>query len=74
MQTLDFAVARTVAVTETARFQLRLEAFNGLNKVNLGSPSRFVNTAPFGALAEASTPGRQIQLSARFSYRSACIA
>ena len=68
MQTLDFAVARTVAVTETARFQLRLEAFNGLNKVNLGTPNRFVNTAQFGTITESSTPGRQIQLSARFSF------
>jgi hypothetical protein len=68
MQTLDFAVARTVAVNETARFQLRLEAFNGLNKVNLGTPNRFVNTAQFGTITESSTPGRQIQLSARFSF------
>jgi hypothetical protein len=64
MQTLDFAVARTLAVTETARFQLRVEAFNGLNKVNLGTPNRFVNTAQFGTITESSTPGRQIQLSA----------
>ena len=68
MQTLDFAVARTVTVTETARFQLRLEAFNSLNKVNLGTPNRFVNTAQFGTITESSTPGRQIQLSARFSF------
>jgi hypothetical protein len=68
MQTLDFALARTVTVTETARFQLRLEAFNSLNKVNLGTPNRFVNTAQFGTITESSTPGRQIQLSARFSF------
>ncbi len=68
MQTLDFALARTVTVTETARFQLRLEAFNSLNKVNLGTPNRFVNTAQFGTITESSTPGREIQLSARFSF------
>ncbi|HEY3443697.1 MAG TPA: carboxypeptidase regulatory-like domain-containing protein [Paludibaculum sp.] len=68
MQTLDFAVARTFAVTESVRFQLRMEAFNGLNKVNLGTPNRFVNTAQFGTITEPSTPGRQIQLSARFSF------
>ncbi|MGJ5815287.1 hypothetical protein [Paludibaculum fermentans] len=67
-QTLDFALARTFAVTETARFQLRFEAFNALNKVNLGTPNRFVNTAQFGTITESSTPGRQIQLSARFSF------
>jgi hypothetical protein len=68
MQTLDFAVARTLTVNETARFQLRFEAFNGLNKVNLGTPNRFVNTAQFGTITESSTPGRQIQVSARFSF------
>ena len=68
MQTLDFAVARTVTVTEAVRFQLRLEAFNSVNKVNLGTPNRFVNTAQFGTITESSTPGRQIQFSARFSF------
>jgi hypothetical protein len=67
-QTLDFAIARSFSVTEAARLQLRLEAFNGLNKVNLGTPNRFVNTAQFGTITESSTPGRQIQLSARFSF------
>lgn len=67
-QTLDLALARVFAVSETARFQLRLEAFNALNKVNLGTPNRFVNTAQFGTITESSTPGRQIQVSARFSF------
>jgi Carboxypeptidase regulatory-like domain len=67
-QTLDFAVARSFAVTESARLQVRLEAFNSLNTVNLGTPNRFVNTAQFGTITESSTPGRQIQVSARFSF------
>jgi hypothetical protein len=67
-QTLDFAIARNFSVTEAARLQVRLEAFNGLNKVNLGTPNRFVNTAQFGTITESSTPGRQIQVSARFSF------
>ncbi|MGC4049783.1 MAG: carboxypeptidase regulatory-like domain-containing protein [Paludibaculum sp.] len=67
-QTLDLALARSFAITETARLQLRIEAFNALNKVNLGTPNRFVNTAQFGTITESSTPGRQIQLSARFSF------
>jgi hypothetical protein len=68
MQTLDFALGRSFEVTETARFQIRMEAFNSLNKVNLGTPNRFVNTAQFGTITESSTPGRQIQLSARLSF------
>ena len=68
MQTLDFAVARSFAVTEATRLSIRIEAFNGLNRVNLGVPNRFVNTAQFGTITESSTPGRQIQLSARLSF------
>jgi len=67
-QTLDFAIARNFSVTEAARLQVRLEAFNGFNKVNLGTPNRFVNTAQFGTITESSTPGRQLQVSARFSF------
>jgi hypothetical protein len=68
LQTLDFAVGRSFAVRETTRLLVRFEAFNGLNRVNLGTPNRFVNTAQFGTITESSTPGRQIQISARLSF------
>jgi hypothetical protein len=68
MQTLDFAVGRDFGITERARLHVRMEAFNGLNKVNLGTPNRFVNTAQFGTITESQTPGRQIQLSARLAF------
>ena len=53
---------------ERMKFQFRAEFFNALNKVNLGTPDRFVNTPQFGTITEAATPGRQIQLSARLSF------
>jgi hypothetical protein len=68
MQTLDFALARTFRLTETASFQFRGEAFNALNKVNFGTPNRYVNTPQFGTITMAMTPGREIQLSARLSF------
>jgi len=68
MQTLDFALARTFRLSERASFQFRGEAFNALNKVNLGTPNRFVNTPQFGTITMAMTPGREIQLSARLSF------
>src|SRR5258705_513256 len=68
MQTLDLAVARAFHLTERANFQFRAEAFNALNKVNLGTPNRFVNTPQFGTITMAMTPGREIQLSARLSF------
>src|SRR5258706_8247910 len=68
LQTLDFALARTFRLTEKTSFQFRGEAFNALNKVNLGTPNRYVNTPQFGTITMAMTPGREIQLSARLSF------
>ncbi len=68
LQTLDFAVVRNFSVTERVRFQFRSEFFNALNHTNMGTPDRFVNTPQFGTITEATTPGREIQLSARLSF------
>lgn len=68
LQTLDVAVARNFHISEQAGFVFRVEAFNSLNKINLGTPNRFVNTAQFGTITESSTPGRQVQMSARLYF------
>jgi hypothetical protein len=68
LQTMDLGVVREFAVAEKARFEARAEFFNALNHTNLGTPNRFVNTASFGSITEVSTPGREIQLSARVSF------
>ena len=52
---------------EAANVQFRAEAFNALNKTNLGTPDRFVNTPQFGTITMAMTPECEIQLSARVS-------
>ncbi len=68
MQTLDLAIVRDFGVTEKVKFQFRGEFFNALNHTNLGTPDRFVNTPQFGTITESTTPGREIQLSARLSF------
>ena len=67
-QTLDLALQREFAMTETVKLQIRGEAFNALNHSNLGTPNRFVNTPQFGTITEAATPGREIQLGVRLSF------
>jgi hypothetical protein len=67
-QSLDLALARSFSITERARLQFRAEAFNALNKTNLGTPNRFVNTPQFGTITMAMTPGRELQVSARLSF------
>jgi hypothetical protein len=68
MQTMDLAVVRAFSLTETLKFETRGEFFNALNHTNLGTPDRFVNTAGFGSITEVTTPGREIQISARLSF------
>jgi carboxypeptidase family protein len=68
MQTFDVALARDFAIAERMTFQFRGEFFNALNHTNLGTPDRYVNTQQFGTITDATTPGRQIQLSARLSF------
>jgi hypothetical protein len=68
LQTMDLALVRSFSLTEKARFETRAEFFNAFNHTNLGTPNRFVNTSSFGSITEVSTPGREIQLSARVSF------
>lgn len=68
LQTMDIAIVRSFRLTERAGFEFRGEAFNALNKTNLGTPNRYVNEPQFGSITMPMTPGREIQLSARFSF------
>jgi hypothetical protein len=68
LQSLDLALVRSFNLTERASFQFRAEAFNALNKTNLGTPNRFVNTPQFGTITMAMSPARELQVSARLSF------
>jgi hypothetical protein len=68
MQTMDLGVVRGFSMTERLRLETRGEFFNAFNHTNYGTPNRFVNTAGFGSITEVTTPGREIQLSARISF------
>jgi hypothetical protein len=68
METMDVGITRDFSISEKARFETRAEFFNALNHTNLGTPNRFVNTSSFGSITEITTPGREIQLSARISF------
>ena len=68
LQTLDFSLARAFQLTERLGIQLRGEAYNALNTVNLGTPNRYVNEPQFGTDTMTMTPGRELQLSARLFF------
>lgn len=67
-QTVDLSVVRGFHMGERLNLETRGEFFNALNHTNLGTPNRFVNTANFGSITEVTTPGREIQVSARLSF------
>ena len=68
MQSLDFALVRSFPLHDRLTLETRAEVYNSLNKVNLDTPDRFVNTAGFGTITGAMNPARQVQLSARLSF------
>ena len=68
MQTMDISLVRSFPLRESLHLETRGEFFNAFNHTNLGTPNRFVNTAGFGSITEVTTPGREIQVSARLSF------
>jgi hypothetical protein len=68
LQTMDLGIVRQFSIAEKTKFEARAEFFNTFNHTNLGTPNRFVNTSSFGSITEVSTPGREIQVSARLSF------
>lgn len=62
----DVSLFRTIAMSERARLQLRLEATNTLNQVNYQGPVTNQSTAP-GTFVATAIP-RTVQLGAKFSF------
>lgn len=63
----DLSIAKSFAIHERFKFQIRAEAFNALNHVNLGSPITDVTNASFGRILTVSD-ARRMQLNARFTF------
>ncbi|HEX8500068.1 MAG TPA: TonB-dependent receptor [Pyrinomonadaceae bacterium] len=65
--TLDASLSRAVRLGETRSLQLRLDAFNALNNVNLFLPNSDLSLPNFGKSTQAFDP-RHLQLGARFMF------
>ena len=64
---LDFSLAKNFAITERKKRQIRADAFNAFNHVNLGVPVTIINNPNFGRILSAGTE-RRMQLNARLSF------
>jgi hypothetical protein len=65
--TLDASLARSFKFAESKSIQLRLEAFNALNNVNLYLPNADMSLANFGKSTQA-FDSRNVQVSVRFAF------
>jgi hypothetical protein len=65
--TVDFGLIREIRLSEQLRLQLRAEAFNVFNRVNLGNPNANQSSPQFGQITGAGQP-RLIQLALRLRF------
>ena len=65
--TIDLSLGRSFAVHEGKQLQLRLEAFNALNNVNLYLPNADLSLGNFGKSTQA-FEARTMQIGARFIF------
>jgi hypothetical protein len=65
--TIDLLLAKTVSLGGDRSVQVRVEAFNALNRVNLGIPGHVFGAPDFGVVSTAK-PARSLQLGARVLF------
>jgi hypothetical protein len=64
---VDMALYKNVPINNRHGLQLRFEAFNVLNRTNLGDPGTSFGTAGFGRI-RSSGPARQIQFGLKYLF------
>ena len=65
--TLDASLFKNFSITERFRVEFRLEAFNALNKTQLGTPDTNLQDATFGKIT-TSNDARRAQVSLRLHF------
>jgi hypothetical protein len=66
-QNVNLAVLKRLRLTERVRLQLRAEAFNLFNRVNLDLPDNYFGSPTFGSVLSAQPP-RHIQFGVRATF------
>jgi len=64
---VDIALAKNFRITESTKLQIRADAFNALNHVNLNDPDNGLLSATFGKILGAGL-ARTGQIGARFTF------
>ena len=64
----NLALLKNIAVTESTRFQLRLESQNTFNHVNFNLPNSNINSSQFGEVTGDTLGPRLVQLGLKFYF------
>lgn len=64
---VNLALVKHAAIADGARLQVRIEAFNLFNRLNLGLPDSFLGSPTFGQIASAGD-ARRMQLGVRLLF------
>jgi hypothetical protein len=65
---VDFSLIKNTQITEGTSLQLRAEAFNVFNWVNLGLPNTNLNAPNYGLITATRSLPRVIQLAVKFNF------
>jgi len=64
----DFSLSKMTRITERVRFQLRWEAFNALNRLQLGAPNLSPSSGSYGRITNQANASRSMQLGGRLEF------
>ncbi|HXM95115.1 MAG TPA: TonB-dependent receptor [Candidatus Dormibacteraeota bacterium] len=65
---VDFSVFKSFPVTETMRFEFRVELFNAFNHPAFGNPASFFPSGNFGQISSTITDPRELQFALKFYF------
>jgi hypothetical protein len=68
MVDIDTAISRRFPIRERLRLDVRVEAFNLLNRTNFALPNRILGAESAGAINHTATEGRRLQLLFRMEW------
>jgi hypothetical protein len=64
---MDLSLFKNISLTEHAKFQFRVEAFNALNQLQLGAPDPYIGNG-FGSISGYNVPSRIVQLGGKIIF------
>ena len=64
----DLSLEKAFAITERAKLELRLDAFNAFNRTNLGNPNSNVDTSTAGTITGIVDFKRRLQIGAHINF------